>query len=162
MPRYFFNTRIGDETIRDEEGEELRDPDQAWEVAKGMIVELLRDEGDEPRDRPPPEPARVPSVDQHLAVVLSQACERAERRRLPRTVRADQRVPLPHFQLERYIVVGREGAPGFREADGAQGDAHDAAPRKRTRASSASHRPITPPRAKRTISTRSNPIQNCQ
>ena len=48
MPRYFFNTRIGDETIRDEEGEELRDPDQAWEVAKGMIVELLRDEGDHP------------------------------------------------------------------------------------------------------------------
>ena len=48
MPRYFFNTRIGDETIPDEEGEELRDPDHAWEVAKAMIVELLREEGDHP------------------------------------------------------------------------------------------------------------------
>ena len=26
MPRYFFNTRIGEETIPDDEGEELRDP----------------------------------------------------------------------------------------------------------------------------------------
>ena len=48
MPRYFFNTRLGDETIRDEEGEELRDADQAWEVAKAMIVELLEDEGNHP------------------------------------------------------------------------------------------------------------------
>ena len=48
MPRYFFNTRIGDETIPDEDGEELRDPDHAWEVAKAMIVELLRDEGEQP------------------------------------------------------------------------------------------------------------------
>ena len=48
MPRYFFNTRIGDETIRDEEGEELRNPDQAWKVAKDMAVELLRAEGEHP------------------------------------------------------------------------------------------------------------------
>ena len=48
MPRYFFNTRIGDETIPDEEGEELRDPDHAWEAAKAMIVELLQDEGEHP------------------------------------------------------------------------------------------------------------------
>ena len=48
MPRYFFNTQIGDETIPDEDGEVLRDPDHAWEVAKAMIVELLRDEGDHP------------------------------------------------------------------------------------------------------------------
>src|SRR6185312_4227341 len=33
MPRYFFNTRIGDDTIPDVEGEELRDADHAWEVA---------------------------------------------------------------------------------------------------------------------------------
>lgn len=26
MPRYFFKTRIGDDTIPDTEGEELRDP----------------------------------------------------------------------------------------------------------------------------------------
>jgi hypothetical protein len=44
MPRYFFNTRIGDELISDPEGEELRDPDRAWEVARAMIRELLRTE----------------------------------------------------------------------------------------------------------------------
>ena len=27
MPRYFFNTRIGDELIVDPEGEDLRNPD---------------------------------------------------------------------------------------------------------------------------------------
>jgi hypothetical protein len=48
MPRYFFNTRIDDDTIPDVEGEELRDADHAWEVAKGMIQELLEEEGDHP------------------------------------------------------------------------------------------------------------------
>jgi hypothetical protein len=45
MPRYFFNTRIGNEVISDPEGEELRNPDRAWEVARAMILELLRIEG---------------------------------------------------------------------------------------------------------------------
>ncbi|WP_024506449.1 hypothetical protein [Bradyrhizobium sp. ARR65] len=45
MPRYFFNTRIGEELIEDPEGEELRNPDRAWEVARAMIRELLRSEG---------------------------------------------------------------------------------------------------------------------
>jgi hypothetical protein len=45
MPRYFFNTRIGDELIPDPEGEELRNPDRAWEVARAMIRELLKTEG---------------------------------------------------------------------------------------------------------------------
>jgi hypothetical protein len=45
MPRYFFNTRIGDDLIPDAEGEELPDADRAWEVAKAMIVDLLADEG---------------------------------------------------------------------------------------------------------------------
>ena len=45
MPRYFFNTRIGDELISDPEGEVLRDPDRAWEMARAMIRELLRTEG---------------------------------------------------------------------------------------------------------------------
>jgi hypothetical protein len=44
MPRYFFNTRIGDDLIPDPEGEELRNPDHAWEVARTMIQELLRDQ----------------------------------------------------------------------------------------------------------------------
>jgi hypothetical protein len=47
MPRYFFNTRIGDELILDPEGEELRDPDHAWEIARAMIRELLKTEGAE-------------------------------------------------------------------------------------------------------------------
>jgi Domain of unknown function (DUF6894) len=45
MPRYFFNTRIGDELIVDPEGEELRNPDRAWDVARAMIQELVRSEG---------------------------------------------------------------------------------------------------------------------
>ncbi len=44
MPRYFFNTRIGDQLISDPEGEELRNPDRAWEVARAMIRELLKSE----------------------------------------------------------------------------------------------------------------------
>ena len=48
MPRFFFNTRIGEDTIPDVEGEELRDADHAWEVAKAMIEDLLEDEGDNP------------------------------------------------------------------------------------------------------------------
>jgi uncharacterized protein DUF6894 len=47
MPRYFFNTRIGDEVIADPEGEELRNPDRAWEVARAMSRELLTIEGAE-------------------------------------------------------------------------------------------------------------------
>lgn len=41
MPRYFFNTRIGKELLLDPEGEDLRDPDQAWNVARTTIRELL-------------------------------------------------------------------------------------------------------------------------
>jgi hypothetical protein len=47
MPRYFFNTRIGDQLISDPEGEELPDPDRAWEIARAMIRELLTIEGAE-------------------------------------------------------------------------------------------------------------------
>ena len=47
MPRYFFNTRIGNELISDPEGEDLRDADRAWEIARAMIRELLKTEGPE-------------------------------------------------------------------------------------------------------------------
>jgi hypothetical protein len=47
MPRYFFNTRIGDVLIPDPEGEELRNADRAWEIARVMIRELLKTEGAE-------------------------------------------------------------------------------------------------------------------
>jgi hypothetical protein len=45
MPRYFFNTRIGTELMLDPEGEELRDPDHAWSVARTTIREILKTEG---------------------------------------------------------------------------------------------------------------------
>ena len=45
MPRYYFNTRIGDELISDPDGEVLVDPDRAWEMARAMIRELLKTEG---------------------------------------------------------------------------------------------------------------------
>jgi hypothetical protein len=48
MPKYFFNTRIGDELIKDPDGEQLRDPDHAWEIAQAMVLELLRSEGTSP------------------------------------------------------------------------------------------------------------------
>ena len=47
MPRYFFNTRIGNELILDPEGEELRDPDHAWRVARTTIREILKTGGDQ-------------------------------------------------------------------------------------------------------------------
>jgi hypothetical protein len=49
MPRYYFHTRIGDELISDPEGEELRNPDRAWEMARAMILELLKTEGADER-----------------------------------------------------------------------------------------------------------------
>ena len=48
MPRYFFNARIGDELIDDLEGDELRNLDRARQVARAMILELLRTEGARP------------------------------------------------------------------------------------------------------------------
>jgi hypothetical protein len=48
MARYFFNTRIGDELIVDPDGEELRDPDRACEIARAMVLELLRSEDNSP------------------------------------------------------------------------------------------------------------------
>ncbi len=45
MPRYYFNTRIGTELILDPEGEELRDPDRAWEAARQTIRAVLSAEG---------------------------------------------------------------------------------------------------------------------
>ncbi|HEX7883381.1 MAG TPA: hypothetical protein VF499_11660 [Afipia sp.] len=48
MPRYFFNTRIGETLIPDPEGAELRDPDQAWRVARATIRQILQEEGKDP------------------------------------------------------------------------------------------------------------------
>lgn len=43
MPRYFFNTHIGGDVIADQGGMDLRDPDQAWEIARGTAREMLGD-----------------------------------------------------------------------------------------------------------------------
>ncbi|MBB5050725.1 hypothetical protein YH63_000160 [Afipia massiliensis] len=48
MPRYFFNTRIGQTLIPDPEGAELRDPDHAWRVARATIRQILQEEGKDP------------------------------------------------------------------------------------------------------------------
>lgn len=39
--------RIGDELIPDPKGEELRDPDHAWQVARATIREILKAGGDQ-------------------------------------------------------------------------------------------------------------------
>lgn len=49
MPRYFFNTRIASSYMPDPDGVELRDPDQAWSLARETILELLREEGETPQ-----------------------------------------------------------------------------------------------------------------
>ena len=45
MPRYFFHVRVGDQLLPDPVGEEMRDPDHAWEMARSMIRDLLVAEG---------------------------------------------------------------------------------------------------------------------
>jgi hypothetical protein len=47
VPRYFFNTRFGNELLLDPEGEELRDPDHAWNVARTTVREILASEGEQ-------------------------------------------------------------------------------------------------------------------
>ena len=48
MPRYFFQTRIGDDLVNDPEGQALRDPNHAWDVARAMIRQLLHSEETSP------------------------------------------------------------------------------------------------------------------
>jgi hypothetical protein len=48
MPKYYFNTRIGTELVLDPEGEELRDADHAWQVARTTIRQLLKTEASQP------------------------------------------------------------------------------------------------------------------
>lgn len=48
MPRYFFNPRIGNDLIVDKDGVDLRDPDQAWEMARSTIRQLLKAQGAQP------------------------------------------------------------------------------------------------------------------
>ena len=66
MPRYFFNIRIGNDRTSDPKGAELRDPDHAWEVARTMILDILRDQ----RRRPNLLTAALEVTDEAGEVVL--------------------------------------------------------------------------------------------
>ena len=48
MPKYFFNIHIGEDVLSDPEGQFLRDPDQAWEVARAMAQNLVDTQFDKP------------------------------------------------------------------------------------------------------------------
>ena len=50
MPRYFFNVHIGGDALADPDGQDLRDADQAWEVAKAMAQNLMSTEFEQPED----------------------------------------------------------------------------------------------------------------
>lgn len=42
MPRYFFHTHVGGEVVSDPDGEDLRDPDHAFEAARTLALQLLQ------------------------------------------------------------------------------------------------------------------------
>jgi hypothetical protein len=48
MPRYFFNVYISEDKISDPDGQDLKDPDQAWEVARAMAVNLMDTQFEKP------------------------------------------------------------------------------------------------------------------
>jgi len=48
MPRYFFNVHIEDDIVSDPDGQNLRDADQAWEVARAMAENLMATEFEQP------------------------------------------------------------------------------------------------------------------
>jgi hypothetical protein len=48
MPRYFFDVHIGPDILSDPEGQDLRDPDQAWEVARAMAQNLMNTKFEQP------------------------------------------------------------------------------------------------------------------
>lgn len=46
MPRYFFNVSLEDHLLPDPEGQELPDPDAAWETARRIALDAISvDEG---------------------------------------------------------------------------------------------------------------------
>ena len=47
MPRYFFNVSLEDHLLPDPEGQELPDPDAAWETARRIALDAMS--GDEGR-----------------------------------------------------------------------------------------------------------------
>ena len=41
MPRYFFNVSLDDHVLPDPEGQDLRDPDAAWETARRIAGDAM-------------------------------------------------------------------------------------------------------------------------
>lgn len=48
MPRYFFHTRVGDAVVADPDGRDLRDPDEAWDAARTLALQLLQGAASDP------------------------------------------------------------------------------------------------------------------
>jgi hypothetical protein len=48
MPRYFFNVHIGEDALTDPRGQDLRNPDQAWNVAQAMAQNLMNTKFEQP------------------------------------------------------------------------------------------------------------------
>ncbi|HEX2136075.1 MAG TPA: hypothetical protein VHG30_09255 [Microvirga sp.] len=46
MPRYFFHLWRDGTWFKDDKGQTLKDPDQAWTTAKAAALDLMRSEGD--------------------------------------------------------------------------------------------------------------------
>jgi hypothetical protein len=48
MPRFFFHTHIGEDVVVDPEGRELDSPDEAWEAARVLALQLLQGADSDP------------------------------------------------------------------------------------------------------------------
>jgi hypothetical protein len=46
VPRYFFHLRCAEKDVPDIAGADLRDPDQAWEAARGTARHLMGTQAD--------------------------------------------------------------------------------------------------------------------
>jgi hypothetical protein len=50
MPRYHFNLHLESTLLPDAEGQDLDDPDAAWEAARAAALDLMRTEFQRPID----------------------------------------------------------------------------------------------------------------
>jgi hypothetical protein len=48
MPRFFFNVSLHDNLLPDPEGQDLPDPDAAWETARRIALDLMSVDEDRP------------------------------------------------------------------------------------------------------------------
>jgi hypothetical protein len=50
MPRYFFHLHLERTLLPDTEGQELKDPDEAWETARAAALDLMKTDFERPID----------------------------------------------------------------------------------------------------------------